>query len=593
MNWRYLLVFFLIGCLAVWFLTQYRLAHCAPVPLLTDELLPNADLSIPGANPDMPAGWVAGAPGVKLGSFALDGDQRSLHLMGIANVIRTPLVAVEAGRSYCFVGHAITDSVKGSSTRVRLGFRWLDDQGRVVAEPFTDWQPVVLWQPDNPPDHWSRVDGAFTAPPGASTLQVGVHPSSDDRIYLDVMHVQQTTRRAAERVSGEPELPLAVAPFPSGNRAALSFSFDWETAMAGLVHSRSVGDPYADQDPIKRGLRMRQGITTTLDLFRPYGIQATYYAAGYTFLLSNTTRTEFMDNPTYGWATTENRWMSDHWTMTPWFAPDPYGTVRSHPAWYAGDLVPRLLHEGHDIQSHTFTHFYGGFVATSEWREDMPTWERVAARRGVAAPRSLAFPWSSSGGMSDADWEVLEQAGLTSVTRLSDQSQYNLFPTDKRGLVISPHCRPLPGHESLLACPDFYLTPETADLAVAQIDRTLQEGGVIDLWSHTEEVVSEEQQAAWGRVVRYAAEQPGLWVAPLREIADWQHATAHVSIEPIAPHIFAVSNRSGRELEGLTLRSQFDIALRQEQGTEGGGISPGELVLDLGVGQTVEVQLWP
>ncbi len=580
-------------------LLQQRMARCAYVPLLAENILPNADLSQHGHDTQMPTGWVAAAPGAMPGDFALDGDQRSLHLMGIANFIQTPPVPVAPGRSYCFSGYAITDSAKGSPTQVRLRFQWRNAQGDVVAEDDSAWQPVVLWQEDAPPDQWSHLAAAFRAPPDAATLHVQMHPASDDRIYLDVMHVRPGGA-APERVAlaaNPPEL-LTVRPWPDGHRAALSFTFDWETTMAGLIHSRSVGDPYTDTDPLVRGLRMREGVTTTLNLFEPHQIRATYYSAGYTFLLSNTTRMQFMDNPTYTWATTENRWTTDRWTTTPWFAPDPYGTVQSHPAWYFGDLVPRLQAAGQDIQSHTFSHFYGGFVGAEEWRDDLATWRRVAAARGVAPARSLAFPWSSSGGMSYADWDALEAAGITSVTRLSDQSQYNLFPRDEHGLVNEPHCIPLPGHERILACPDIYLTPASVGRVLQQIERTREEEGFIDVWAHTEEVISAEQQAAWQQVVAYAAAQPDVWIAPLSEVADWQQAAAQVQVQAqpgtSSPHTFTVTNASDRPLSGLTIQSAVALERATVEGTpvpvDG---ETGTMLLDMEPQQRVEVALWP
>jgi hypothetical protein len=184
---------------------------------------------------------------------------------------------------------------------------------------------------------------------------------------------------------------------------------------------------------------MRQGVTTTLDLFRQYGIRATYYATGYNFLLGNTERRQFMNNPIFAWAehTKSKKWPNDLWASTPWFANDPYGTVASDPIWYFGDLIPVLLKANQDIQSHTFSHFDGGLATQPEWISDLQAWRTVASERDVAPARSLAFPWSSSAGMSDADWDALEAAGITSVTRTKPgQPQYALAsPAD-------PHCRP-------------------------------------------------------------------------------------------------------------------------------------------------------
>lgn len=599
----------LCGVVGLVLTIQQRLARCAYVPLLAEELLPNANLAIAGDTSALPRGWSAAAPGVQLGSFAVDGDGRALQLMGIANYIQTPPVPVRSGQSYCFTGLAITDSQQGSTSRLRVAFQWLDAQGQPLERDVSPWQTAVLWQPEAPPESWSRIAAAFRAPPAASTLLVSLHPSSDDRIYVDALHVRRGSTPAAATRQPTPapaaELAPVILPWPEGQRAALSFSFDWETAMGGLVHSRSVDDPHVDQDPVQRGLRMREGITTTLDIFQPYGVRGTFFATGYNFLLSNTTRVQFMDNPTYQWASRKNRWLSDRWQQTPWFAPDPYGTVQSHPAWYFGDLVPTLQQAGQDIQSHTFSHFYGGFVGPDDWRADFAAWDAVAAPHGVPSAQVLAFPWSSSGGMSDANWRVLQQEGIQAVTRLSHQSQYNLFPRDERGLAREPRCRPVPGHEQILACPDFYLTPASVERATAQIDLALQAGGMIDIWSHSEEVVTPEQRAAWQRVVRYAATRPGLWVAPLHEIAAWQQAREAVTLEvqavpahgepsESAPLTFRIHNGSSRSLEGLTLRLPFEARrVLLDDGQEYAARDTRLLVLDMRAGQTLEVQAWP
>jgi hypothetical protein len=427
-------------------------------------------------------------------------------------------------------------------------------------------------------------------------------------VYLDAMHVQaggtpassqQSTGGSNATAPPADRILPTVAPWPNGYRAATSFSFDWETAMGGLIHSRSVDDPNAGTDWQLRAMRMRQGVTTTLELFRPYGIRATYYANGYNFLLGNTERRLFMNNPTFAWAdhTTSKKWPNDAWAHTPWFANDPYGTIRTDPIWYFGDLIPALQSAKQDIQSHTFSHFDGGLATQAEWQADLQAWRAVAAERGIPAARSLAFPWSSSAGMSYADWDALQAAGITSITRTKPgQPQYALATPE------DPHCRPVPGHERILACPDFYLhSQETAAQAIKLIDSTIAAGGTIDLWAHTEEVTSPEQIAAWGQVVRYAArsrDAGALWIAPLAEIADWQAAVAECKIENVelktqssAPMLsFKLTNDSGRDLDGLTMKLPFT----PKQITINGQILNSESsILNLAAGQTVEVQAWP
>jgi len=583
-----------------------RLARCVAVPLLADDRLPPIDFTQlrPSARTGvaLPDGWNALALGVQVGDFTISGGGHSFQLIGIANALQTPNMAVRAGESYCVAAQAIADSPV-SATKLRVAFHWLDQQGAPIAIDWADWQAVRRWEGASDHGGWSRIAGAFRAPAGADQLTISFHPASDDRVYLDDIHVRTTTDAHYTQPATGAQSAVIVMPWPAGRAAALAFSFDWETAMGGLIHSRSVDDPNNDQDPLARGLRMRQGITTTLALFRPYDIRATYYANGYNFLLGNTERRTFMNNPTFAWADSQkpHSWPTDHWKTTPWFADDPYGTLASDPAWYFGDLVPVLQQAHQDIQSHTFSHLYGGFAQPSEWQADLAAWKLVAAERGVAAARSLAFPWSGSGGMSYANWDELAAAGITSVTRTSKQAQYQIA-TER-----DPHCHPVPGHERILACPDFYLhSAESAAQALKLIDQTIAVSGTLDLWAHTEEVVSPEQIAAWGQVVGYAAharDDGKLWIAPLAEIADWQQALDEVRVERAelrvesvgTPLKLKITNGSQRSLDGLTLELPFDVQRYTVNGAQPTtrNAQHNLLELDIRAGQTLEVLAWP
>jgi hypothetical protein len=591
-------------------LARERMARCEYVPLVAGDVLAAPDFarleadprSGPGV-PPLPIGWSAPARGVQVGNFTVTGSGHSFQLLGIANALQAPPLAVRAGQSFCVALQAIADSPV-SATKLRAIFEWRDRAGAPIATDASDWQTVRRWEGPGDRGGWSQLMASFTAPAEATNLAISFHPASDDRVYLDAIHVRRTTNDQQPTTNDQPtQSAVVVGAWPNGYQGALSFSFDWETAMGGLVHSLS--DDATSGNPGERGLRMRAGVTTTLDLFRPYGIRATYYANGYNFLLGNTEKRRFMGDPTFRWAmpATSDRkgWKSDRWTTTPWFADDPYGTAQSDPAWYFGDLIPLLVHEKQDIQTHTFSHLYGGYASADDWRADLQAWREVAGERGTPMARSLAFPWSSSAGMSYANWEALEQAGITSVTRTSiNLPQFQL--ADRANL----RCRPVPGHERILACPDFYLHDRASVAqAIVLIDKAIAVGGMIDLWAHTEEVVSPEQIAVWGQVVAYAARQRDagqLWIAPLAEIADWQAAIADVSIENVelrsqsdesTPMLsFTIHNGSQRDLSGVTLKLPFQPKkIVVENSILNSQFSI--LQLDIQAGQTLEVQAWP
>ncbi len=612
------------GAAGMLLLVQRRLADCAYVPIVGRELLPNAGLAPDPASPRQAAGWsFRTSNGVELQQpsrdkkgFDLDLDDRALQLIGIGNYVETPSIDVRPSVSYCFAGFALTDEAAKGATRARLVFRWLDPAGAEVGRSTGAWEPVALWQPNT--TSWSPLRAAFRAPAGAAQLRVQVQPAADNRLYLDAMHVRQGGNPIASRQMPVSNTALpTIAPWPNGYSAAASFSWDWETTMGGLIHSRSLAsdDPHNSDDPEARGLRMRQGITTTLELFRQYDIRSTYYATGYNFLDGNTAHHIFMNDPTFAWATNANGWKRD-WSRTPWFGSDPHGTIQSDPDYYFADLTQTLQRDRQDIQSHTFSHLYGGYASAAEWRVDFAAWREVAAARGVPAARSLAFPWSGSAGMSDDNWHELEAAGITSVTRTNwSQPAYRLADRD------TWRCQAVPGHERILACPDFYMiagrsTPPDAtiaklhagggrDEAIKQIDNVIAQHGMIDIWAHTEEATTPDQIADWQAVIGYAArarDAGKLWIAPLAEIADWQAARQEVRVmssdlnaaTPRQSVQWSITNGSQRDLTGLTLQLPFKPGRVLVEGHEQSLIAHLQsLALDIRAGQTLNVVALP
>jgi len=478
-------------------------------------VLDDADLLTSSDN-RLPAGWVAGAPGVRIGEFSVDANQRSIHMLGIGSWLQLPDLAVHSAQRMCASVLAISDGT--SATAVRMRWYWMHND-TVIAEKISPWQPVRKWQGEADQHAWSRIVATDQAPAGATTVRIRLEPASDDRIYLDYVRVRTSRALATMPLATPDRQGVRIRPWPAGYAAAVSFSFDWETAMGGLVHSRSVDDPNAELDPLLRGMRMREGITTTLAVFAPYNYAATYYVNGYNFLDGNREQRRFMGDPVFAWATPANGWQTAAWQTQPWFVRDPYTDATHDPAWYFGDLIPLVRGAGHDIQSHTFSHFYGGYATIPEWQVDLQTWNDVAAEKHVPAARSLAFPWSSSAGMSYAAWQTLADAGITSVTRTSwnpKLPQYHIVN------AAEARCRPLPGHESIMVCPDYYLTVERAAGALAVLADIRTKDGMIDFWAHTEEVISPEQIAAWQSVVDAVATSNDVWVAPLRTIARRQ-----------------------------------------------------------------------
>lgn len=545
-----------------------RVRGQTPLSITGPNILQNNDFALDADADRMPDGWTRGATGVELGQWAYRPDTRSMQILGSNNYLQSPFIAARPGVEYRVAFRALADR---QPTQARVWFHWRNAEGIAIQILPGEWQPV-------PAQQWGLIKGAAVAPEGATELAISIHPVADDAIFVADLSLGQ--------------LGVRVNPWPEGKRAALAFSFDYETAMGGLIHSRSVGDPNADGDPVARGLRMRAGAEQALALFAPHGIRATFYTNGYNFLTGNPERRQFMGNPTYAWANTDEGhfWKTDQWRTTPWFSPDPYQTEAEAPAWYFGSQIAQLQAAGQDIQSHTFAHFAGTYVTPEDWRADLAAWKEVAAERGVPMATSLAFPWSSSAGMGYQSWQVLEQAGIRSVTRtVWEPGQRRSWIADRDRFAL----RRLPGHE-ITVIGDTYLTPDRRDQVLSDMRRALLNEGAIDVWAHTEELTTPEQIAAWQAAIDVALRD--FWVAPVPEIVQYAQAVraVTVAVEAEQPEYrFVVRNDGRHDLRGLTLTLPFAPRQITIDGAET-PVTGTTLRLDLPRGEARAVTLtWP
>ena len=415
----------------------------------------------------------------------------------------------------------------------------------------------------------------FAAPPGAAGLRLRL----------------EATDRAATVAGLRLDLAagVRVEPLPDGRRAALAFSFDWESAMGGLIHSRSSGEGEGatvglrdDGGPSvaqaeEKGRRMREGARFLADLFARYEIKATFYSTGYNLLDGNPTCQKFLGDPVYPNANTQNGWGSDWWRTRPWFGDDPCATEAQAPAWYFGSETRALAVEGHEIASHSFGHLYVRGVKPEQLAADLDQWNRAATALGLPPARSFAFPWTSSNSLDDRFWAVFERAGMTVLTRL--------YQTGTQPLPHPYELDRITGQPNLIVFPDFYLASraEAQGEALARIDVILAVRGYHSLWNHPNEALEQGGPVIWSRVVEYAAagRERGLWIAPVTEIATYGTASRRVAVTalPVAGGTrVVVENRLDRALDGLTLH------LPQSAGASGQAIVPA-----LGAGATATI----
>lgn len=94
------------------------------------------------------------------------------------------------------------------------------------------------------------------------------------------------------------------------------------------------------------------------------------------------------------------------------------------------------------------------------------------------------------------------------------------------------------------------------DEALARVEETLARRGYHSLWTHPNEVLEQDGEAVWTRVIAAvaAARTRGLWVAPVTKIARYTRAAEMITVRAAASgQEITIENRSDQALAGLTL----------------------------------------
>ena len=518
-------------------------------------------------------------------------------------------VWVTPGMSYTYTFHAYRpENAPAGVLQIRL--LWQD--AALHAFRWQDSAPLSLTTPADMPagvcGDASFMEGVGVAPPGAAYLQ------------LVVTETRGTGLLGAVNLTAD---GVTVEPFPDAQRAALAFSFDWESAMGGPGHSK--GAEEHDVAAATRGsLAMRQGADYLLRLFATQAVSGTFYATGYNLLDGNTARRLFAGNPTYAWPKPKWGWATDYWTTHPWYQDDPFGTAQSDPAWYFGDQTNVLLAAGQEIGSHTFGHLYVRGSTPDELNTDLTEWDAAATAKHLPPLRTFAFPWQSSNSLikdgQSAFYDVLRAHGVTSVTRLYPGDVVDRYALGAVPLYITPTMTVSP---AIAVMPDFLLGPACAgdvvvtgttasgvdeaggrvgDLTAARqvIDLVLARHGVTSFWNHPEQLATDTAtQGLWRDTVTYAVGKraAGLWIAPVGTISDYMQATRQVEVawrNEGREYLVIVTNHNPAPLAGVTLSFPISVGTATVEGRPAPSISGTLVVLpSLAPGVAVSVVARP
>lgn len=223
---------------------------------------------------------------------------------------------------------------------------------------------------------------------------------------------------------------------PSVNRGILSplkrgtviISADFEMAWAFRFSKTR------HQEAVNKGLDERENIPVLLALFEEYRIPVTWATIGHLFMDGCFRGTDGLAHPEMPRPSNfENR----NWDFSSgdWYQHDPCSDKESDPAWYASDLIDKIISSSpeHEIGCHTFSHIDFSYLNCPKPLADAELDEciNLASLRGLKL-KSMVFPGGTAG-----NYESLVEKGFICY-RKPMKYHIDLPYVDKFGLVAIP-----------------------------------------------------------------------------------------------------------------------------------------------------------
>ena len=183
-----------------------------------------------------------------------------------------------------------------------------------------------------------------------------------------------------------------VHPVSCLQRGAVAFSIDFELAWAWQYAKNK------RESCISIGLREREQVPLILGKFDEYGIPATWATVGHLFLRSCERGRDGLAHPEMPRLPhLEN----EYWRFNTgdWFQHDPCTDFQKDPAWYAPDLIEKILasHGEHEIACHGFSHAGFGAYCPPEVAEAEIDASISAMKTFGVRPSTWVFPGNDEG----------------------------------------------------------------------------------------------------------------------------------------------------------------------------------------------------
>jgi peptidoglycan/xylan/chitin deacetylase (PgdA/CDA1 family) len=289
--------------------------------------------------------------------------------------------------------------------------------------------------------------------------------------------------------------------FPSKFKGGLIFSADFELGWAFRYAKDGSG-------PEKKAAQSRTNIPVLLRFFEEHAIPATWAAVGHLFLRS-------CKQGDHDWQHRIPHFENKYWSFSrgDWFDCDPYTSWDKADAWYAPDLIERILESRitHEIGCHTFSHIDMSYrycpVIVAE--DEIKACVDVASEWGLTL-KSFVFPGGTYG-----NFEALKKYGFDSYRKRLDYELGTPF-RDRHDLLVIPSSSGLEDN-GLGWTPDYYIRRYKR-----YIDKAVETQTLCHFWFHPSFDAWFLKQVFPG-ILKYAAdkrESGDLWIGTMGDLCS-------------------------------------------------------------------------
>ena len=212
------------------------------------------------------------------------------------------------------------------------------------------------------------------------------------------------------------------------NKGVVIISADFELAWAWRYSKRKV-------NPLEMGKQERENFPAILKIFNELEIPITWATIGHLFLDSCECKNGKAHHNLHRPAYFENEfWKFDRGD---WYDIDPCGNFKTHPEFYAPDLIEMILNSSveHEIGCHSFSHCdFNEKNSYPELIEDELNECKTAMSRFGIKPASFVFPGNQYG-----NFDLIKKHGFQTIRYKSNDMKEIGYPEILNNGVIAIH----------------------------------------------------------------------------------------------------------------------------------------------------------